>query len=94
MNRRTHSFRTLYGALPDEIKRAAVSAYLKFVQNSAHPGLRSHALSPARRGQHLPGIVSITVTTNDRAIYVVQNGVNLWYWIGSHADYDTFTGRK
>ena len=94
MNRRARSFRVLFEALPIEIQRAAASASLKFVQDPSHPGLRSHPLSPTRRGQHLPSSISVTVTTNYRAIYIVQNGVNVWYWIGSHSDYDTFTGRK
>jgi hypothetical protein len=29
-----------------------------------------------------------------RAIYVVDGETNVWYWIGSHANYDTFTGGK
>lgn len=29
-----------------------------------------------------------------RAIYATENGVNHWYWIGTHNDYETFIGRK
>jgi hypothetical protein len=29
-----------------------------------------------------------------RAIYVVEGGLNLWYWIGSHNDYENFIGKK
>jgi hypothetical protein len=29
-----------------------------------------------------------------RAIYVVEDGVNIWYWIGTHAEYDQFIGEK
>jgi hypothetical protein len=39
--------------------------------------------------------VSISVTIGYRAIYVTdEDGTNVWYWIGTHADYDTFTGKK
>ena len=28
-----------------------------------------------------------------RAIYATdEDGVNVWYWIGTHADYDVFVG--
>jgi len=94
LNRRTHGFRLLYAVLPDEIKRAAVAAYARFSRDPSHPGLRCHPLRSSGRGQHFPGSVSITVTMNYRATYIVQNGVSVWYWIGSHADYDTFTGRR
>jgi hypothetical protein len=29
-----------------------------------------------------------------RAIYVVDGDINVWYWIGSHADYDRFIGSR
>ena len=28
------------------------------------------------------------------SIYVVDEGVNVWYWIGSHNDYENFIGKK
>jgi hypothetical protein len=28
-----------------------------------------------------------------RAVYfVAPDGVNIWYWVGTHAEYDTLTG--
>ena len=29
-----------------------------------------------------------------RAIGVVDGATTVWYWIGTHADYDVFTGKK
>jgi hypothetical protein len=29
-----------------------------------------------------------------RAIYAVADGKNVWYWVGTHAEYDIFTGGK
>jgi hypothetical protein len=26
------------------------------------------------------------------SIYVVDGGTNVWYWVGSHSDYDKFVG--
>ena len=29
-----------------------------------------------------------------RAVYIVDGDANVWYWVGTHADYDRFTGGK
>ena len=34
------------------------------------------------------------ITMQYRAIYVVDGNTNVWYWCGSHNDYDNFTGGK
>jgi hypothetical protein len=84
----------MFAALPAQHQQAATAAFGSFLQNPQHPALRSHALKPTRSGQHWPGSISVSISRGYRAIYAVRNGVNIWYWIGSHADYDTFTGRK
>jgi hypothetical protein len=94
MNRRTWRFKILFDALPAEIQQAAVAAFGMFLLNPQHPALRTHELKPTKKGQHLPGSVSVSITLSYRAIYVVNNGVNVWYWIGTHADYDRLIGRK
>ena len=48
------------------------------------------ASSRACRGG--PGSFSVSVTMNYRAIFFLDGPVNVWYWIGTHADYDRFTG--
>jgi hypothetical protein len=64
-----------------------------FDRDSAHPSLRRHALEDKKKSKHSPDSFSITPSMQYRAIYVVQdNGINLWYWIGSHADYKVYTG--
>jgi hypothetical protein len=94
MNRRTWGFHLMLSALPAHIQQQATAAFAMFQANPQHPSLRLHALAPTKKGQHFPGSTSVSITINYRAIYVVRNGVNVWYWIGTHADYDAFTGRK
>jgi hypothetical protein len=84
----------MFAALPAQYQQAATAAFRMFLQNPRHPALRPHALGPTKRGQHWQGSISVTITMGYRAIYVIRNGVNVWYWIGTHADYDTFVGRK
>ena len=38
------------------------------------------------------GSISITPTMQYRAIYHDIDGINHWYWIGTHAEYKKFTG--
>lgn len=56
--------------------------------------MRHHALDDSDRGSHHAGSYSVSITRRYRAVYVIEEGVNLWYWIGSHADYDRLTGKK
>jgi hypothetical protein len=46
------------------------------------------------KGRHQAGSWSVAVTMKYRAIYVPVGGVNVWYWIGTHNDYESFIGRK
>jgi hypothetical protein len=94
VNRRTWRFKSLFDALPAEIREAATAAFEMFLANPQHPALRIHELKPTKKGQHLPGSISVSVTISYRAIYVVNNGVNVWSWIGTHADYNRLIGRK
>lgn len=93
-NRRSPEFRKLFEALPKHIQEQSRLAYLQFVDNPAHPFLRHHALGDNERGSHEPGSYSVSITRRYRAVYFVDEGVNVWYWIGTHADYDRLTGRK
>jgi hypothetical protein len=91
-NRRTPGFRTLFDELPKGIQQLAKSAFRLFLANPDHPSLRRHALNDNRKGRHRYGSVSVSITMQYRAIYVEVDGVNVWYWIGTHAQYKVFTG--
>ena len=93
-NVRTWGFKKQFGKLPARIREVAELAFRQFVEDPQHPGLGVHALDDSKKGQHRSGSVSVRVTARYRAIYTVDGGVNVWYWIGSHEDYNSFTGRK
>jgi hypothetical protein len=67
----------MYAALPISIQQAAIAAFVMFLLNPNHPGLKRHALKTTRKGQHQPGSVSVRVTFGYRAIYLTNNGVNV-----------------
>lgn len=95
-NRTTRDFRELFARLPEHIQELTRDACLLFDRDPAHPSLRHHELLDRKAGKHVPGSYSVSVTMQYRAIYVVDpsDGTNVWYWIGTHADYDRFTGKK
>ena len=75
--------------------QAEVRAACKlFHGNPAAKSLRHHALEDRKSSRHAPGSFSVSPTMQYRAIYVVVDGVNVWYWIGTHAEYKTYTGSK
>lgn len=93
-NVRTAGFKDQLARLPAAIRELADAAYQMFLEDPDHPALRHHALKDTDKGRHRAGSFSVSVTLKYRAIYVRDGDTNVWYWIGSHADYDTFTGIK
>jgi hypothetical protein len=81
-SRMTRRFRSLFAALPAHVQQQAREAYRLFQQNPAHPGLRFKQVHPN------PPIYSARVGIGYRAVGVLDGGTVIWYWIGSHADYD------
>lgn len=81
-SKRTKQFRSLFEALPSTIQREANETYRRFRADPAHPGLRFKLVSvygpvyAARVGLHY------------RALAIRMPDYWLWFWIGTHADYD------
>ncbi|WP_092047883.1 ParE family toxin-like protein [Planctomicrobium piriforme] len=76
------------------MRELAEDAYKLFLKNPLHPSFRNHPLGDVNRGRHQPGSRSISITMQYRALYVIEGDTNVWYWIGSHNDYENLTGRK
>ena len=86
-SRTTRRFRELLAALPAHIRQQARDAYDLFCQNPAHPGLHFKKVHPA------PPIYSARVGLGYRALGVLDGDTLIWFWIGSHADYDRLLER-
>jgi len=71
-----------YKKLPKEIRQIAKKQYELFKNDPYHASLhfkRVHSNQP---------IYSARVTKDYRAIGVVKESTIIWFWIGSHSDYD------
>jgi hypothetical protein len=81
-SRTTRRFRSAFAELPPEIREAAREAYRQFREDPSHPSLRFKQVHPQR------SIFSARVTIHYRALGVRDGDTVVWFWIGSHADYD------
>ena len=86
-SRTTERFRKAFQRLPERIQRRAREAYRLFTQNPHHPRLRFKQLHPTKP------IYSVRVSVNYRALGVRDGDEIVWFWIGSHADYDNLISR-
>ena len=78
----TERFWKCHRNLPERTQKEAKKAFKLFEKNPYHPGLhfkRIHSTRP---------IYSIRITREYRALGILQNNMILWFWSGSHADYD------
>jgi hypothetical protein len=93
-NRTSKNFREQYAKLPENIQDAVRDGCRLFDRDPDHPSFRPHALEDRKKAQHISGSVSIAVNMQYRAIYVKDGDVNVWYWIGTHAEYKVYTASK
>ena len=78
----TEAFRNRLRELPDEVRTLARRTYARWQACPHHPSLqfkRVHAREP---------IYSVRIGLHWRAVCVLENDAAIWFWIGSHAEYD------
>ena len=83
----TSDFRQCFEGLPDRIKRNARKNYKIWKENPNHPGLNFKPV-----GTKLP-VFSIRVGIGWRACGVVEKNTIIWFWIGSHEEYNNLLKR-
>jgi hypothetical protein len=85
MNHRANPhFWRCYHALPAEVKRTADRGYDLLRAEPHHPSLHFKKIGRLR---------SVRVGLHYRALAVEDQADLVWFWIGSHAEYDQLLGR-
>ena len=84
----TERFRKAFAGLPAQVQRQARSAYRQFQADPAHPGLHFKPI------QGSPTLYSARVGLGYRALGTRDGDTIIWFWIGSHADYDRLIGMR
>jgi hypothetical protein len=78
----TERFRHAFENLPKDVQEQARRAYSLFERDIHHPSLRFKQVHSARP------IYSVRINVDYRALGVRDGDTIIWFWIGSHADYD------
>ncbi len=92
-NVRDSRYRYLLGELPQDIHKLATKAFKLFCVDPNHPSLRLHQLKNNKKGKHQLDSFSVSINMQYRAIYFIDSNTNVWYWVGTHAAYNQFTGK-
>ena len=72
-----------YRSLPADVQKLADDAYQRLKQDPRHPSL--HFKKVGR-------FWSVRVGGRHRALAVEATDGLVWFWLGTHADYDTLVG--
>jgi hypothetical protein len=81
-SRTTQTFRALRDSLPKPIQEKAKAAYELWSENPDHPSLRFKKVHVK-----LP-IYSVRIDIDWRAVGLLEGDTVVWFWIGSHAEYE------
>ncbi len=80
---RNQQFKKLFRGLPKTIQQEALKAYKLWKVNPGHPSLQFKRIFSLTW--------SVRITNDYRALGKWDERGIYWYWIGSHADYDSMT---
>jgi plasmid maintenance system killer protein len=80
-------FRELFADLPKPIQEQTRKAYRQFKQDPNYPSLRFKKVHPK-----LP-IYSARINKDYRAVGQLEDDTVIWFWVGSHAEYDLLLDR-
>ncbi len=79
----TEDFVSRFSRLPDNVKAKARKSYHLWRNDPAHPGLHF------KRIHSRDALYSVRVGIGWRALGLLEDDTIYWFWIGSHAEYDT-----
>ena len=84
----TDSFISSFSRLPEHIKRSARRNYQVWLKDPNHPSIQFKRVGRKRE------VYSVRVGIGWRALGVKDHDVVVWFWIGSHAEYDRLIKQK
>lgn len=87
ISKTTKHFRRMFERLPSDIQNQAKEAYKLFKANPNHPSLRF------KRVHGTEPIYSVRINIDYRAVGVANRGEIVWFWVGTHAEYDKLLDR-
>jgi hypothetical protein len=85
-SRATVDFWQHFHKLPKDIQRTAKKAYLLWQDNPRHVSLHFKRLNTP------PPLYSVRVGMHYRALGLLDDETVVWFWIGTHGEYDRLIG--
>lgn len=87
---RTQNFRQQFLQLPPRIQQTAKKNYQIWKQNPFHPSLEFKIVKPKEN------IWSVRIGIGWRALGVMRTDEDkiVWFWVGSHAEYNTILAKR
>ena len=87
-SRTTERFRKAFERLPPHVQEQARQAYQRFNEDPHYPSLRFRRVHPTRP------IYSVRISRDYRALGVLEGDEIIWFWIGSHSEYEGLLSRR
>lgn len=84
----TERFWKAFDKLPQNIQRRAREAYQLWKQNPYHPSLQFKIIHQTKQ------IYSVRIGIGWRAVGVKSNADIVWFWIGSHEEYNNLISQR
>ena len=81
-SRVTEKFWKAFDKLPFFIQDSAKKSFSLWKQNPFHPSLEFKAINIQKQ------IFSVRIGMSWRALGLKEENIIIWFWIGSHSDYD------
>ncbi|NJK59387.1 MAG: hypothetical protein HC918_02815 [Oscillatoriales cyanobacterium SM2_1_8] len=87
---RTQKFRDLFLRLPLRVQETGKKNYALWQKNPFHPSLEFKEVKPVEK------IWSVRVGIGRRALGIKKANEEkiVWFWVGSHAEYDKILGKQ
>jgi hypothetical protein len=87
---RTKKFHDLFLRLPQRVQETAKKNYRIWKENPFHPSLEFKEVKPRER------IWSVRVGIGWRALGIMKPDEEkiVWFWVGSHSEYDKILGKN
>lgn len=82
----TKQFRDLFRALPKEVRATGRKSYKLFKRNPFHPSVRFKKIEG--------NTYSARIGIGYRAVGIMTGDDVVWFWVGSHANYDKIIGKR
>ena len=76
-----------FGALPPEVQALAQNTFAIWQRDARHPSLLFKKIAANRP------LYSVRIGRRRRALGVRQGDTMVWFWIGTHAEYDKIIRR-